>query len=188
MEHSQERKSYIYGLFDESGIRYIGIAVNPRHRLKHHLNPNNRTSRSHRHNWLNAMSAAGKTPTMLILEECAESQRESRERAWIAVGRSLGWNLTNTTDGGDGTVGNTWTEERRRYMSELFKNRSFSEQTREKISKAASGRKLSESHRRKLSEAKKGKSASWNLGLKRSEESKQKMREAWKRRKERDHA
>jgi hypothetical protein len=130
------------------------------------------------------MMQQGKTPTMVVLETCDTSQRQDREREWISAGKSLGWRLTNNTDGGDGAPGGKWTEERRQYMSEFFRNREFSEEHRRNISHGLTGKTIPEETKFKMAAAKKGKSAYWNVGLKRTEESKQKMRDAWKRRKE----
>lgn len=78
------------------------------------------------------------------------------------------------------------------------KNREFSEETRLKMSKAKKGKSISEEHKRKIGEARKGiklsnetkqkmsaaKKGNKNcLGYRHSEEAKQKIKEAWKRRK-----
>lgn len=65
--------------------------------------------------------------------------------------------LLNRTDGGEGATGSTFTEERRKRISESNRTRVVSENTRKKMSDAGKKRVWSKETRRKISKAKKGK-------------------------------
>lgn len=188
-------KIFIYGLSDDTGIRYIGQSLDPEKRFRDHLRDKKHTHKVH---WIKKLLAEGKMPELCILEETDETNFGQREEAWIAYGRANGWKLTNLTDGGKGPrghkhkeearqkmaaakIGNSWnkgrignnfTEETRRKVSLALTGHVESEETRQKKRIASTGRKHSLETRRKLSELHSGKVM--------SAEAKQKMSEAKK--------
>lgn len=85
----------IYALVDPKTdlIGYIGQSYDPKARFFGHLSkPCSKNMQS----WLNNV---GK-PELRVLETCEKRQVDSRERWWIAFGKSVGWPLVNTLSGG----------------------------------------------------------------------------------------
>lgn len=81
--------------------RYIGKSKAPRRRLKDHL-LRARENTSHQANWIRSLSARGLRPVLEILDEVPETEWQFWEREWIRLYKSLGFDLTNSTDGGEG--------------------------------------------------------------------------------------
>ena len=156
-------KIYIYGLYDETGCRYVGQAADLKKRLKDHLADKRRT---HKANWIRKLLSEGKTPEMRTLEETDAEHFQEKERAWIAFGRKKGWKLTNATNGGIGTRGLKHNEETRRKMGAAkigntwnigrLTGNVISQEQRERTSRTMTGRKLTEEHKKNISEAGKG--------------------------------
>lgn len=98
--------TYIYALHCPIAktVRYIGKSNNPTERLKQHIYFAE-TGRSDHHaaRWIRKVLKAGLTVELKVIAEIGpqEDWREV-ERHWISKGKSLGWELTNTTAGGDG--------------------------------------------------------------------------------------
>jgi hypothetical protein len=93
----------IYVLHDGDGaVRYIGKTRRSLpSRLAGHLQDarNGKTSRKSR--WIQNMISVGRFPEITLVGE-AQGNGNREEIAWIAYGRSVGWELTNGTDGGSG--------------------------------------------------------------------------------------
>lgn len=79
----------------------------------------------------------------------------------IAFWRSIGDNLVNRTNGGDGVRGHLISEEQRRKISEANRGKRRSAETRARMSAAFKGRVLSEEAKRHLSEVNKGRPAAF---------------------------
>lgn len=112
---------FIYVLFDprdSEDIRYVGATQNPKKRLSVHLS--DKKTFNHRANWIRSVLSDGVKPKMKVIEDAPDDDWQSREKYWIKYYRNAGFNLTNQTDGGDGTL-------------------NPSEETRAKISAATSG-------------------------------------------------
>lgn len=157
---------YIYALKDPftDEIRYIGKSIRPRERLANQCNEKSNTYRSH---WIQSILSQGSKPIQEILEILPDdSNWQEVEKKWIAYGRSLGWNLTNATDGGDGVLNlsgeskermiKTWTGRKHRPESLLkigqaSKGRKFSEEALKRKSEKMKGRIISSEHRAKIS-------------------------------------
>lgn len=97
---------YIYGLRCpiDGGFRYIGKTINLKTRLKCHISDAKAGRYKHyAANWIRGVLAQGLTPDLVVLEECGKDTWQQAERNWIAKGKLLGWRLTNSTIGGEGT-------------------------------------------------------------------------------------
>ena len=105
----------------------------------------------------------------LITWTYSEEDACEKEKFWIAEYRHRGKAEYNVADGGQGGLIGTWTEERRKKVSEAGKGRKAWNK----------GKHFSEEYRRKLSEAHKG-NPSGNKGKHFSDESKNKLSEAHK--------
>lgn len=93
--------------------------------------------------------------------------------------KTKGYNLT---DGGDGFGGCSHSEESKRKISEAFKGKKRgprSEETKQKISKTKKGTHV-------WNKGKTGLQTAWNKGKHHSEETKQKIKDAWQRRKNKE--
>lgn len=159
--------------------------------------------------WNSIVNKHGFKAEILALWE-TEKQALGHEKFLISTFRSMGFDLCNMTEGGDGVTSESWTPEMRARLSKSKLGRKASDETRRKMSASATGRPMSKEaiektaafHRgrkrgeetlRKMSEALKGKnvglikSKEWleklaqaNRGKKRSDESRAKMSAAAK--------
>lgn len=112
-------KVFIYALChpETKEIRYVGKTKRDlRVRLNAHLCEKGDTRKVR---WVAVLKETGLIPEVLILEVADEEQWETRECYWIAFYRELGCDLTNLTDGGDGT--HNLVEEARQRLSETRK-------------------------------------------------------------------
>lgn len=109
-------RGYIYGLFasDEPWrCRYIGKTLEgPLARLDDHLWESVQPDKqSHKVRWIRTVLKRGDTVITRPFEMYEGPKEEihktlcRQEMAWIAIGRRLGWRLTNSTDGGEGALG-----------------------------------------------------------------------------------
>lgn len=171
---------------DTNEVFYVGIGVKKGRAFeKHKRNPH----------WHNIVKKAGYTVN-IVYKDIEHDEAKQIEMLLIEkYGRKdlgLG-NLVNMTDGGDGALGLTHSEEARQKMSKALKGennpnfgKTTSEETREKMSEAHKGekhhmfgKKHSNEVKQKLSEALKGEK-SLNFGKTFSEETRQKMSESKK--------
>lgn len=111
--------TYIYAMTDEFGnIRYVGKSNDLKTRYKYHLKES-KNKRTHKEKWINSMLEKNIKPDCFILEECIFSDWIFMEEYWIAQIKSWGFNLTNGTNGGEGSNG--------------FKGKTHSEETKQKL-------------------------------------------------------
>jgi hypothetical protein len=91
----------IYALHDGNGaVRYIGkTRLSLSRRLAGHLHDTKRGNKSKKSRWIQGMISVGKFPEIILIGEVPGNGNQE-EIAWIDYGRSLGWELTNGTDGG----------------------------------------------------------------------------------------
>lgn len=155
----------IYCLVDpRTGIpRYVGKTTQGlRRRLLRHLEEigNPRYAHVYKVKWLTKLKNLNLEPEIRLLEEGLGEGWVEAERKWIAEFREkYGENMTNTTDGGDGALGTTHTEEARRKISEKNRGRKHSIEARKKMSETRKGRKIkpfTKEHLENLSKAHKG--------------------------------
>jgi len=148
----------IYALCDPEthGVRYVGQTIQKvEDRFKRHLK-----DRHHNHKtaWIKSLQSRGLAPELIIIEYADDSCWQEREMYWIAYYRSIGVNLVNSTDGGDGGL-NPSPETRLKRSQSLTgrKREPFSEEWRKKLGDANRGKKESVEHRQSISRALKGK-------------------------------
>lgn len=163
---------YIYTLSDPKNgqVRYVGKTEYVDKRLHQHIRDCNK-SNNHKNCWIKSVLKNGQKPIFNILDEVEKNNWQYWEIYWIAQFKSWGFNLVNSTDGGEcGPI----------HFGDA--NPSKRLEVREKISKALKGKKVSDETKEKLSQYKGenhhgyGK-PSWNSGIKTSEEVKIKLRE-----------
>lgn len=98
----------IYGLTDPrtDQVRYIGKTHQKvGYRLTQHIKSAKDGHNTHLLAWIRSLLAKGIKPGIRILEELApNADWQAAERKWIAKERAQGWDLTNSTDGGEGML------------------------------------------------------------------------------------
>lgn len=153
----EDTTCYIYALIDprDNRIRYIGKTNNPIRRLREHCQFQYETNR--RANWLNLLRSLHIKPIIKVIEECNESNWTEKEVYYKNYYESLGFDLTNSDEGGLGRSAGF-------HMSPESKN---------KISRANKGRKHSEEYKHKQREKMKGNS--FRLGIPHADETRKKM-------------
>ena len=103
-------KNYIYSLSDPdtNEVRYIGKTNNLKRRLSKHLSNSELNSGNHKSNWIISLLRNNKLPIMDIIDEFDETNDINfYEIFYISLFKTWGFNLTNQTNGGDGTF--DWT-------------------------------------------------------------------------------
>lgn len=98
-------KHLIYALLDPrtGEIRYVGKSSAGLQRAKSHGAPKRLAADdTHKGRWIRMLAEQGLRYQIRVLEETTAEDLAQAEITWIARGRSLGWNLTNATDGGEG--------------------------------------------------------------------------------------
>lgn len=131
--------TYIYALVDprDGNTRYIGKTNNPRLRLKSHFNKS-RHKNTYKFNWINSLRELGLKPILEIIDEVPKSEWKYWERFWIYQFKQWGFNLTNSTSGGNGlTFGNSTSYKKGNKNLLGYKH---SEETKELISNLQKGR------------------------------------------------
>lgn len=188
-----QRPWEIYTLSDprSMAVRYVGVTFRQKQRYNEHISRAITGGKTHRDCWIRSLIAAGIRPLYQTIQSGIGEGWQDAERHWIAFYRSR-FDLTNLTDGGDGTPGIIPSPELREKWSKMragtkyapgrvsaMKGKKHTPEAVEKIRKAGSGRKhsaqskaklsaihtgktLSEDHRQKLSVAHSGKTLSEN--------------------------
>lgn len=103
---SEDDVIYIYALRCpvERTVRYIGKSENPQKRHKSHISAARCGATKHQcADWIRRLHAQGFEPELHVLAQVPEGIRwQDVERSYIANAKSAGWNLLNSTQGGDG--------------------------------------------------------------------------------------
>jgi hypothetical protein len=97
----------VYGLTDPDTkeIRYVGRSSIGLARPSEHATRIGRET-TYKANWIRGLLKRGQMYGVRVLQEyTSQEEAISGEIGWIAEGRRLGWNLTNLTDGGEGSAG-----------------------------------------------------------------------------------
>lgn len=115
----------VYYLLDpiDRKIRYVGYSRNPKKRYEEHVlqSPARRT---HKECWIASLIRQNLLPVLsvrCIVQEANEAKRI--EVALISALKSQGIELTNSTVGGDGSAGFTWSEENYAKHEEYWNSR-----------------------------------------------------------------
>lgn len=127
-------KNIIYVLSDPLSlqIRYVGKTTRSTScRLSQHLSRAVQIDKFGKYKykqyvycWLRSMLQLGLIPLCEVVEECSNAkQLLEAEIFYISYFKTLGFDLTNLTEGGEGAKGYTHTEESRHSMSVLSKLR-----------------------------------------------------------------
>jgi len=187
-------KNLIYVLIDPRNgeFRYIGLTSQGMIRPKVHTKDVQHED-TYKARWIKKLQKLGLKYEIGILQELVHpDQLPAAEIKWISCYKGMGCQLTNATDGGEGTLGYKYTEERRASISgENNPNygNHHSPETCKKISEAKlsamrSGSKcyrygkcLKAETRAKISTTLKG-NTPWNKGISPSEETCKKLSEA----------
>lgn len=149
-------KYYVYGLYDENKIFYVGVGTKFRvcqHFQKSEINNHN----SYKNNYIKSLYKNNKEFSAEILGffYTREEALLLEKKLILELGR-LNNNtgvLTNLTNGGEGTCGvvKKLSEETKRKLSEINKGKVLSEETRRNMSESRKGLTRKESHNKNLS-------------------------------------
>jgi len=163
------KKTIIYVLTELDGrIRYVGKTCKKlSRRLAEHLRHARYGRPSHKNYWILSVLSKGYLPKIQMIGE-VEGDGCKEERAWIAYGRAEGWDLTNTTDGGEGVCGYKPTAEAIEKARLKNTGRKWSEQERNNHKLCNIGHEVSLTTRNKIAVS--------NTGKHPSEETLKKMR------------
>jgi hypothetical protein len=172
----------IYTLSDPrypNDIRYVGQTIKKLNtRLSIHIAPKSLISKTHKNNWIKSLLEVNIIPLINLIEEVNDDEWSIREIYWINYYKSIGYKLTNSTDGGEGMLNPN--EETRKKLSNansgennpnFGKKRSLetndkineirvikhTEETKLIIGENSKGRKHTEETKQKISEAHLGK-------------------------------
>lgn len=150
----------IYVLVDprDGEVRYVGWTTKTlAWRLLRHVKARGKTWRD---NWIAVLLGLGEIPIIRVLQVLPLQGSQDAERYWIKTLRDAGCRLTNTTEGGEGVVGYTWTAEARVAVSQARQGRVTTDVTRAKISAAAQRQMADPRQRAAVSRVHKGKQIS----------------------------
>jgi hypothetical protein len=118
------KKNIIYGLTcpDTGIIRYIGKSSTGFARPKQHASKSSLIGISHKNNWVKSLIMNNKIYGIKVIEECDTKEiLNEREIYWIKFYKDKGANLTNSTEGGEGSVGFRFSKESKERMSQQKK-------------------------------------------------------------------
>lgn len=150
-------KFIIYGLVDprDGQLRYVGKSVRGLGRPKEHTSRKN--ERTHKANWIQQLQALGLKYEIVIIQELDGPEILSQaEVFWIAYFRQLGCNLTNATDGGEGTLGREVSAATKELHRQHALGKVATQETRDRMASMKKGRPLALSHRERISLGRQG--------------------------------
>lgn len=89
-------------------IRYLGKTNNIKKRYNKHINESIKSTTSHKKAWTNSLLKQNLKPTIEILDILGKNTNwQFQEQYWISQLKTWGFNLTNSTNGGEGVnIGN----------------------------------------------------------------------------------
>lgn len=150
---------FIYGLVDprDRQLRYVGKSSSGVGRPRRHKYLPKKGRLTHKQAWLRGLLDSGFMFEICILKVSTAASLSSDEVEVIARYRSLGYRLTNLTNGGDGATGYVPTEEARARMSAVAKGKPKSPEHVLAAATAKRGKKMSLEARRNISNGRKGK-------------------------------
>lgn len=151
---------YIYTLSDSTGIRYVGKTNNIKIRYKNHINESIRHNRvnNYRTNWIMSLINKGEFPIIEIIDIVDTSDWMFWEIFWISQFKSWGFDLVNSTLGGENppsfagkTHSNEYKEIRRIEMINNNPAKNMNDCWKKNISEANKGRIFTNDHIKNLS-------------------------------------
>lgn len=146
--------SVVYLKTFDNGSVYVGKAKNFKNRMREHkyrafkqkyISPLYNTFRKYNH------------ITEILMEFEDDNDALKYEQIIISNFRDLGYEVLNLTNGGEGTVGYTHSEDTKKKIGDKRRGHKHTEETKSRISELNKGVKLSEEHKEKISKSKKGK-------------------------------
>ena len=195
-----DKTTFIYTLeFPKGNIRYVGKSDNPKRRYKTHILESESCTLTHKKAWINSLLKENKKPILSIIDEVNFDDWSIMEQYWVSQFKTWGFDLVNSTIGGDGFVNSDLEvrEKIRNTLKEKYKSGEIEVWNKGKSGISTGwtkGRKRSEENKKQISQTKKeyykendpwnkglvGVQEAWNKGKSWGEESKQKMRESHK--------
>ena len=139
----------VYELVDPRTLepKYVGIThMGVKKRKCAHLQQARAGGKSHRDNWIRSLMRAGLQPIVNVLQRGNGPGWQDCERSFIASHR-VKFNMTNATDGGEGSVGAVRTEAQKAHLSRLNKGKKLSAKHRAKLSASMKGVRRSDKAR-----------------------------------------
>lgn len=106
-------QSYIYGLIDprDNSVRYIGKTIHDiQTRLNRHIR-NSKNKKTHKDNWINSLLQKDLKPSIELIDVVNIADEFFWEKHYISLYKSWNFDLTNSTDGGEGTFGHKHNQE-----------------------------------------------------------------------------
>ena len=117
--------TFIYSLSDPrtGHVRYIGKSNNPKRRLVggHLPSIHDKRNKTKKRSWLKNVIDSGNRPILEIIDVVSCEEWEFWESYYISLYRSWGFNLTNLTNGGGGSLGGSWNKGRRHSVETIEK-------------------------------------------------------------------
>jgi hypothetical protein len=111
-------------------VRYVGCTTRAlQSRLRAHICESMKSQKTHKSRWIMSLLRSGLSPQLEVIETGSGDGWQDAERRWISYYRSIGANLANGTDGGDGTPGWGTPEQRREAARKGAASRSFEERS-----------------------------------------------------------
>lgn len=99
----ESRQVYIYSLeYPKGNVRYIGKSTNPQKRYNSHIEDAVKSTNSKKLAWIRSLLNIGVKPYLNIVDTVLEIEWEYWERYYIQGCLEMGYDLTNSTLGGDG--------------------------------------------------------------------------------------
>lgn len=166
----KDMKIYIYTLSDPitNEVRYVGKTNNLKTRFYNHLKAKKKSFLS---SWIINLKNKNLKPIIEVIDECGLEDWDFFEKYWISQFKTWGFNLTNLTEGGEGTYGYYHTDISKEKMSNSRKGKStiwsigrepwnkgkiYSEEERKKMSEQQKGKTHSDETKKRFSELRKG--------------------------------
>ncbi|MEK6879944.1 MAG: NUMOD3 domain-containing DNA-binding protein, partial [Nanoarchaeota archaeon] len=146
-------------------IKYIGFAsTSLKERLYDHLRlRESKDKNTYKSRWIRKLIKEG-NPPIICLINTFYSNKEALNDEVILIDKykNLGYSLTNSTSGGEGTFGYIPNEETRKKIGNGMRGKKHSPESCKKMSDSRKGKKLSEEHKKKIAEANIGRECVWN--------------------------
>jgi len=96
--------TFIYTLSDprNNNVRYVGKTDRINKRLWYHITPTKLNKNTHKNNWIKKLLKENIKPDIKVIDKVPYKEWKYWETYWISQMKSWGFNLTNSTSGGDG--------------------------------------------------------------------------------------